>query len=127
MPGKPHYADHGRSQHDRAAVLHQRQRLLHREQETAHIDIDSLVEMFRCDCVDGQKLHESSIGEDDIHHTFFCGDGAVEPVEIVEIGDVALHSRDVVAELRYGSIERVLAAAGDEDIGAGGDQALGGG
>src|SRR5438445_6190976 len=108
-------------------MLHQRQRLLHREQETTHIDSDGLVEMFRCDRIDGQKLHESGVGEDDIHHTFFCGDGAVEPVEIVEIGDVALHSRDVVPELRYGSIESVLAAAGDEDIRACCDQALCGG
>jgi len=76
-----------------------------------HIDSDGLVEMLRCDRIDGPKLHESGIGEDDIHHPFFGGDGAVEPVEIVEIGDVTLHSRDVVPDLRDGSIESVLAAA----------------
>ena len=44
--------------------------------------------MCRCDRVDSPKLHASGVDEDDIHHTFCCGDGAVEPVEFVEIGDV---------------------------------------
>jgi hypothetical protein len=41
-------------------------------------------------------------------HAFFCGDGAIEPVEIVKIRDVALNSRNVSSDLATAGIQTVL-------------------
>ena len=78
--------------------------------------------MLRRDRVDGQELHESGVGEDDVHHAFFVCDGAVEPVEIVQIGDVALNGRHVAADLAPRLVEFGSPATGDEDVRALGDE-----
>src|SRR5262249_37557475 len=44
------------------------------------------------------------------------------PVEVREVGDVALHAGDVLADLPDRFIELRLAASGDEDVGAFGDE-----
>src|SRR5262249_5961860 len=49
------------------------------------------------------------------------------PVEVREVRDVALHAGDVPADLPDRLIELRLAASGDEDVGALGDEAPGGG
>src|SRR6516225_6467063 len=50
-----------------------------------------------------------------------------QPVEVREVRYVALHPGDVPADLRPRCIEFRLAASGDEDVGALGDEAPGGG
>ena len=54
-------------------------------------------------------------------------DGLVEAVEFGEIGGVALNAGDVAADVLYGFVELILAAAGDEDVSAFFDEELGGG
>jgi hypothetical protein len=50
-----------------------------------------------------------------------------QPVEIFHLGDVTLHSGDILADLLDRGVEFGLTAAGDEDVGAVFDEALGGG
>jgi hypothetical protein len=53
-------------------------------------------------------------------------DGSIEPVEIGKVGDVALHGRDVVADLGPGLVEFALATPHDENEGAFLDKLFGG-
>src|SRR5262245_64592469 len=50
-----------------------------------------------------------------------------QPVEVREVGDVAWHAGDMLADLPDRCFEFRLTAAGDEDVGALGDEPPGGG
>jgi hypothetical protein len=52
-------------------------------------------------------------------------DRIVEPVEIGQISGIALHAGNVLADLLHGRVQLLLAAPGDEDIGAFLDKQLG--
>ena len=43
-------------------------------------------------------------------------DGVVQAVQVVQVGGVALDAGDVAANLLHGLVQRVLTAAGDEDV-----------
>jgi hypothetical protein len=69
----------------------------------------------------------AGVGEDDVEVAFLFFDGGEEAVEVGEFGDVALDGGDVFADLFCGGVEFGLAASGDEDVGAFGDEFFGGG
>jgi hypothetical protein len=69
----------------------------------------------------------SPAGKQDVDLSVLLLHLVVQPVEIREVCDVSAYSRFVFPDLRYGSIQSVLAAAGDEDLHAFCDKSLCGG
>ena len=61
---------------------------------------------------------KAGAGDDDIDRAFLILHDAVEAIEIIKIGDVGLHGRDVLADLGLRLVEFALAAANDEDVSA---------
>ena len=53
----------------------------------------------------------------DVDPALFSLDRVEQTVEVVEIGRVAAHARDVPADQLDGLVERLLPPAGDEDVG----------
>jgi hypothetical protein len=74
--------------------------------------------MLRRRILGENAFDKAGAGDDDIDRALFVSHRLIEPVEIVEIGDVTLHGRDVAADLGLRLVEFALAAAHDEDISA---------
>jgi hypothetical protein len=75
----------------------------------------------------GGQRRDTGVGEQDVEAALLLLHRGEQPVEVREVRDVALHAGDVPADLRYRCIELRLPASGDEDVGALGDEAPGGG
>src|SRR5882762_6010362 len=58
----------------------------------------------------------AGVGEEDVDPALLLLDDRVEPVEVLELGDVALHARDVTADLLQRCAQLCLATTGDEDV-----------
>ena len=112
---------------DRPSIDQQRKRLLHGEEKTLDVGVESLVEMFFGDRPEGREFTAAGIGEDDIDVASLLLDGCVQAVEVGEFGHVALDSGDVLANRLDRLVEFSLAAAGNEDLSAFGDEMLSGG
>jgi hypothetical protein len=108
----------GGHQHHRTTLAHQGQRLLRGEIHPAGVDGEGLVEMFRRDVLGQDAFDIAGTGDDNIEPAFFGSDRLIKPVEIAEIGDVALDGRDIAADRGFGLVELALAASHDEHIGA---------
>ena len=88
--------------------------------------------LSKCSSVTSSERHESPaarIGEEHVDAPLLLLDRGVEAVEVGELGDVALRTAAApccrsASPLR---VELGLAAAGDEDVGAFGNESLGGG
>src|SRR5262249_38939749 len=68
------------------------------------------------------QRQEAGVGEQDVEAALLplhCGE---QPVEVREVGDVARHAGDVLADFPDRFIEFRLAASGDVDVGALGDE-----
>ena len=85
------------------------------------------VEVLLGDLLQGGELAAAGVGEEHVDAPVVAGHGRVEPVQVGQVGDVALHAGRAVADLGHGGVERVLAAAGDEDVRALGREPLRGG
>src|SRR4029077_462795 len=93
---------------DGAVVVEERQRLLDGEERTAHVEVESLVEVLFGDLFERGQLTLASAGEEDVDFVPFAADGLVEAVEVREISGVALYAGDVPADELHGLIELLL-------------------
>src|ERR1700730_9124569 len=66
----------------------------------------------------GNKFANAGVGENNIDSLFHLRDGLVKTIEVSQLGDVSLNSRNIAADCLHGLVEFLLAAARDEDIGA---------
>src|ERR1700734_441462 len=69
---------------------------------------------------DGRKRNKfahAGVGENNIDSPFLLRDGLVKTIEVSQLGNVSLNSRNVGADCLHGLVEFLLAAACDEDIG----------
>src|SRR5262249_41157770 len=114
-------------QNDRSAVREERQRLLHGEEYSFDVDVEQVVEVVLRDRPERGQRQEAGVGEQDVDATLLPFHRGEQPVEVREVGDVARHAGDVLADLPDRLIEFRLAAAGDEDVGPLGDKPPGGG
>jgi hypothetical protein len=51
-----------------------------------------------------------------VDSTLHPGDGLVETIKVIQVGNISLNARNVAADCLYGLVELLLAAARDEDI-----------
>src|SRR5262249_25312554 len=114
-------------QDDGRAVREERQRLLHGEEQSLDVDGEELVEVLLADRPERGQRQEARVGEQDGEAPLLPLRGRGQPLQVREVGDVARHAGDVLADLPDRLIEFRLAAAGDEDVGALGGEAPGGG
>jgi len=109
---------------DRSAVRHQRQRLLHGEERALDVDAERLVEVLFGDRSQRSKFAATGICEDDVEVPLLLLHRRVQPVKIREVGHIALHPGDMVADQFHGGIKLGLTPASDEDIRAFCDESL---
>ncbi len=100
---------------------------MHRKQRAARIQPEGRIEILFGDLTQRDGFTHSCAGVEDVNPALFAFDCIEQAVEVVEIGGVAAHAGDIAADRRDGFVERVLPAAGDENIGAFFDEALGAG
>jgi len=74
--------------------------------------------MLFSDGAKGNKFANAGVGEDNIDSPLRLRDGLVKAIEVDQLRDISLNSRNVGADCLHGLVEFVLAAARDEDIGA---------
>src|SRR5580692_131316 len=74
--------------------------------------------MFFGDGAKGHKFANTCVGENDIDPAFHLSDGRVKAIKVSEFGNISLNARNVAADGLDGFVELLLAAAGDEDVGA---------
>src|SRR5262249_46384089 len=91
------------------------------------VDVEHLVEVLLGDLSKRGDRQDAGVGEQDVEAALLPLHRGEQPVEVRKVRDVALHAGDVLADLCYRFIEFRLAASGDEDVGALGDEAPGGG
>ena len=120
-------AGDGAINYDGAAIAQERQGLLDGEEDAFYVDAEFFVELGFGDGGEGSEAAASGVGENNVEMAFLFFDGGEDAVEVGELGDVALDGGDVFADLFYGGVEFGLAASGDEDVGAFGDEFFGGG
>src|SRR5271163_2888865 len=65
----------------------------------------------------GNKFADASVGENNVKSPLYLGDRLVKTIEIGQLGNVSLNSRNVGADCLHGLVEFLLAATRDEDIG----------
>src|SRR5262245_49479373 len=114
-------------QDDRPAGREERQRLLHGEEQPLDVDGEELVEVLLADRPERGQRQEAGVGEQDVEAALLPLHGRQQPVQIRRVGDVARHAGDVLADLPDRFVQLLLAASGDEDVGALGDEPPGGG
>src|SRR5712692_8270206 len=66
----------------------------------------------------GNKFANAGVGENNIDSPLHLGDRLVKTIKVSQLGNVSLYARDVAPDRLHGSVESLLAAARDEDIGA---------
>src|SRR6266852_2284366 len=65
----------------------------------------------------GNKFANAGVGENNIDSPLHPRDGLVKTIEVSQLGNVSLNSRNVGADCLNSLVEFLLAAARDEDIG----------
>jgi hypothetical protein len=85
----------------------------------------SLSKVLLADRPDRGQRQEAGVGEQDVEAALLALHGGEQLVEVRPVRDVARHAGDVLADLPDRLIEFRLAAAGDEDVGALGDEVPG--
>src|ERR1700732_3414061 len=66
----------------------------------------------------GNKFANACVGENNVDSALHLRDGLVKAIQVSQLGNVPLNSRNVGADCLHGLVEFLLAAARDEDIGA---------
>jgi hypothetical protein len=102
--------------------VQERQCLLDREEQSLDVDGERLVEVLLADRPERGQHRDAGVGEQDVEAALLLLHPGIEPVEVREVGDIALHARDVLADLLDRFLEFRLPAAGDEDVGTLGDE-----
>src|SRR5579862_7810156 len=74
--------------------------------------------MLFCDGPKRNKFANAGVGKNNIDSALQLRNGLVKTIEVSQLGNVSLNSRNVAADCFYGLVEFLLAAACDEDIGA---------
>src|SRR5271168_3795109 len=65
----------------------------------------------------GNKFPNAGVGENNIDSPLHLRDGLVKTIEVSQLGNVSLNSRNVGADCLHGLVKFLLAAARDKDIG----------
>src|SRR5882724_10886441 len=65
----------------------------------------------------GNKFANAGVGENNIDSPLHLSNRLVKTIEVSQLGNVSLNSRNVGADCLHGLVEFLLAAARDEDIG----------
>jgi hypothetical protein len=114
-------------QDNAASIRHQWQRLLHGEDESAHIDVECRVVVFRRDLIERTVFDRTRISEENVDRVARLPDDGKQAVQFVESGHVGLHGRHIAADLPHSLVEFRLPPADDEHISALVDKPLCGG
>src|SRR5262249_43062302 len=88
---------------------------------------EDLVEVLLGDRPEWTQRRDAGVGEQYVQVALLLLHRGEQLVEVREVRDVAPHAGDVPADLPDRLIEFRLAASGDEDVGALGDEPAGGG
>src|SRR6266403_3894366 len=64
----------------------------------------------------GNKFTNAGVGENKIDSAFHLSNRLVKTINVSQLGNVSLNSRNVGADCLHGLVEFLLAAARDEDI-----------
>src|SRR6267143_5966991 len=73
--------------------------------------------MLFSDLPKGNKFAHAGVRENNINSPLHLRDGLVKTINVSQLGNVSLNSRNVGANCLHGLVEFLLAAARDEDIG----------
>src|ERR1700733_15417469 len=73
--------------------------------------------MLLGDGPEGNKFANAGVGENNIDSPLHLGDGLVETIKVVQVGNISLNARNIAADCLYGRVEFLLATARDEDMG----------
>src|SRR5207249_5677213 len=101
---------------DARTVTQQRQGLLHGEEHAFDVDVEILVEVGFGGLGQRHELPAAGVGEDHVEPAVLLLDRGIELVEVGQLGDVALHGSNVLADLLGRHIELGLPPAGDVDV-----------
>src|SRR3984893_3960138 len=74
--------------------------------------------MLLRDGPEGNKFTSAGVGEDNIDSPVHPRNGLVKTIKLSRLADVSLNAGHVCADCLHGSVEFLLAAPRDEDIGA---------
>jgi hypothetical protein len=88
---------------------------LHREKRSFDIGVEYVVIELFDHFAQRNKASGAGVGEDDIDSPL-CLDRLVEPVKVIEFGNVTLNTGNVAADCLDGLVQFLRAAASDEDI-----------
>src|SRR6266849_3890911 len=103
-------------ENDRATIPQELQCLLHRKQRSPYIDVEQLVEMLFGDGPKGNKFANPGVGENNIYSPLHLRDRLVKTIEVSQLGNVSLNSRNVGADGLHGLVKFLRATTRDEHI-----------
>ena len=89
-------------------------RALYREEQPFNIGVEVQIEKLFVYPLNWPRLRNACIGEEHVNLAVLLPHGIVEPIEIGQIGNVALHGSDVPSNFGDRSIERISAPPRDE-------------
>src|SRR4029077_9065627 len=101
------------SQDDGCAIVQERQRLLHREQHAPGVDVEIVVEALDGDIGELHAVDGADIGDHHVDLAAIGCDLGVEPVEVLELPDVALHAGYVPADRGDRLVQFFLTGGGE--------------
>ena len=93
-------------------------RLLSQEERAAGVDREGLVEVLGRDVLERHGLDEPGAGDDDVEPALLGPDRRKETIEIVQVGQIALHRGHLVTDCRDRLVQLGLPPAGDEHVAA---------
>jgi hypothetical protein len=114
MAGKPLIAAIDAFKINRSAVVHKREPFLHGEKESLHIGVEVKIKELLFHGTEWRQPGNAGICEDDIDLPIAFFDCFIQTIKLAQIGNVALYSGCVSADLCDCRVQHVLAAARDE-------------
>src|SRR4029077_13780984 len=112
------------SQDDGCAIVQERQRLLHGEEHAPGVDVEIVVEALGGDIGELHAVDGADIGDHHVDLAVIGCDLGVEPVEVLELADVALYAGDVPTDRGDRLVQFFLTAGEDIDERPFGDEPL---
>jgi hypothetical protein len=94
--------------------MHQRKSLLNSKYKTAHIGVECSINLlFRYGAKRSHLVPYASIGKDNVNAPLILCNLRVEPVKVLQVGNIPLDGRDILSNFRNGSVAFFLSSPSD--------------
>ena len=94
--------------------MHKWKSFLNSKYNTAHIDIECSINLlFRYGAKRCNLVPYACIGKDNVNAPLILCNLRVEPVKVLQVGNIPLDGRDILSNFRNGSIELFLSPPSD--------------